>query len=421
MRNCKTISPDRVAKKTMGLEKDFCDTLERKMITHNFQARAVRNYDETHFNVGSTTVRSIVNVDKKQPVHIGEPFQSLCTLLCFISADGFITHSFIILPALFDPETDEVNVTVHPLLRWHDTRSGVNHHYTFSKHGYLTSDLFFIIIKRVVDDWLQTNQNTDLFLFGDQLAAHMQLKTINYASKRNVFMWYFPPHCTHILQPLDSLVFANLKKTIVELSGQAIDDMIFTSPVKKDVFFSVIYKAMDQVFTRKVIKGSFQRTGIFPYSRSTILGNGENNVGSFGCEEKEARNHCISMCTEYIRNKIERENKLISKTKNYNVVVRNMVIYDGEGFLKRDQLKKQRDLAAKTKSVLGKRAREEAKKRETAAKLARKCQGGPLCRRRRSMASSLCETYPTIFFCPDHKALYDQHMKTHEPLAVAPE
>lgn len=101
MVKAKTISNDRVSVKTTILEEGFCDVLERHMKEYKYQAHAVMNYDETHFNLGSETIWAIVGADQHDAVARGEPFQSMCSLLVFISADRFVFKAIFIILAHF--------------------------------------------------------------------------------------------------------------------------------------------------------------------------------------------------------------------------------------------------------------------------------------------------------------------------------
>lgn len=50
-----------------------------------------------------------------------------------------------------------------------------------------------------------------VILFFDGHHSHLSIKLIELARAHNVHLFCFPPHCTHILQPLDVAVFGPVK------------------------------------------------------------------------------------------------------------------------------------------------------------------------------------------------------------------
>ena len=69
----------------------------------------------------------------------------------------------------------------------------------------------------------------------------------------------FPPHCTHLMQPLNNVPFGALKKAyqneILEYNLRK---------VSKVDFFRILVPAYTRAMTEKTIKAGFEHTGIYP-------------------------------------------------------------------------------------------------------------------------------------------------------------
>lgn len=50
-----------------------------------------------------------------------------------------------------------------------------------------------------------------VLLLLDNYSSHLNVETLNLAKENGVVLVFFPPHCTHKLQPLDVLVFGPFK------------------------------------------------------------------------------------------------------------------------------------------------------------------------------------------------------------------
>ena len=76
----------------------------------------------------------------------------------------------------------------------------------------------------------------------------------------------FPPHCTHILQPLDDLPYAMLKrkfqKELISFNLQVAGEKLL-----KQQFFSVLIPTFSGAFQPEVIRKGFQNTGIYPLNQ----------------------------------------------------------------------------------------------------------------------------------------------------------
>ena len=66
-------------------------------------------------------------------------------------------------------------------------------------------------VRKVVEDALR---GLHCFVFGDQLASHVNENVTKSAMESGVFLWVLPSNCSHFLQVLDSFIFATLKNAL---------------------------------------------------------------------------------------------------------------------------------------------------------------------------------------------------------------
>lgn len=101
---------------------------------------------------------------------------------------------------------------VHLYLRW--TENGpAGSTYGVSQSGWMEADNFLEWFSKVfvpaVDHLLKTGQ---VVLFVDGHKSHLSLPLIRKAKEKGVHLYCLPPHCTHVLQPLDVGVYGPVKQ-----------------------------------------------------------------------------------------------------------------------------------------------------------------------------------------------------------------
>ena len=82
----------------------------------------------------------------------------------------------------------------------------------------------------------------------------------------NVEVCCFPPHCTHVLQPLDDIPFA-LFKAEYESQLLWINQLLSGHRMSRMQFFRVLVPAYATGMTTEAIRSAFRNTGIYPINR----------------------------------------------------------------------------------------------------------------------------------------------------------
>ena len=104
----------------------------------------------------------------------------------------------------------------------------------------------------------------------DGYGAHHTYPFLKFCKAHNIIPFGFPPHTTHLLQPLDVAVFQPLK----HYHAKALDIIARDGCVNFDKldFLNAIEQIRTQAFKTSTIQSAFKRTGIWPFCPEIILG-----------------------------------------------------------------------------------------------------------------------------------------------------
>ena len=135
-----------------------------------------------------------------------------------------------------------------------------------SKSGYIHAKLFAEMGKKLVkfikEKKLEKN-GKHLLLLDSHSSHSFNLHFICYMQGHGVEVLCFPPHCTHLMQPLNDVPFAALKKSY----QQEIIDYNFRHTgrkISKMNFFKILVPAFTRFMTAKNIQLGYEHTGMYP-------------------------------------------------------------------------------------------------------------------------------------------------------------
>ena len=103
----------------------------------------------------------------------------------------------------------------------------------------------------------------------DNHESHLSVEVLDYAKEHGMIMLSFPPHCSHMMQPLDKTVFGPFKKYYAAaMKGWMSDNKgrplgIYNVP-------SLVAQAYPKAMTPENITAGFRATGIFPHDRNVF-------------------------------------------------------------------------------------------------------------------------------------------------------
>ncbi|KAA8587106.1 hypothetical protein FQN60_000942 [Etheostoma spectabile] len=150
------------------------------------------------------------------------------------------------------------------------TQGPPNALYGWSDSGCVNSDLFKKwFLKHFL---LHTPKERPLLLIFDGHKSPIHLEVVEAARKEDVILLCLPPHCSHILQPLDAGLFVLLKQHFAALLGDGCATDTHYAVSKKE--FSSVFKETYQLVKEeegvRIVKEGFRKCGIYPLNHFTI-------------------------------------------------------------------------------------------------------------------------------------------------------
>ena len=222
-----------------------------------FQPNHIWNVDEcgigdvpqTQKVIGLVGERPFQTVSGEKPVNT--------TLLTYVSAGGLHVPPMVIFKASrVKPEWREYAPSGYAVRA--------------SESGYISTKLFADYGEKFVQFLRESNLMTPGIKHVVLLDLHkshlFNSSYMEYMQANNIEVCSFPPHCTHILQPLDDLPYAMLKrkfqKELISFNLQVAGEKL-----SKQQFFRVLIPAFSGAFQPEVIRKGFHNTGIYPLNQ----------------------------------------------------------------------------------------------------------------------------------------------------------
>ena len=108
-------------------------------------------------------------------------------------------------------------------------------------------------------------------LLCDNHSSHVTYEFIEFCLEKNIVLFFFPSHATHILQPLDVGVFGPLARYCAqEVDAWIAIQPLHTSLLKGD-FIPLCEKARKKAFTSSTIRSAWAACGIHPLNKIRVL------------------------------------------------------------------------------------------------------------------------------------------------------
>ena len=153
----------------------------------------------------------------------------------------------------------------------HDYEERDNSTFALSDTGWTNDNLGLQWLKEVFEPetWPSGRSHHRLLLI-DGHSSHLTLEFLEFAMEHNIHLLCFPPHSTHVLQPLDVGIFGPLG---TYYSNQ-VDCWMRAHPyqaISKGDFYPLCQKARAQALTQPNIQAAFAATGIFPFYRGKVM------------------------------------------------------------------------------------------------------------------------------------------------------
>ena len=222
-------------------------------------AQRVFNLDESGFPLAGTNgkLKIITARGAKNVYKVGPDSKEQVTVLGCCSADGHLEKPFVIFPGK-RPNYNFEGV---------DPRDFVVGH---SPNGWISADSFFGWMANIFYPSVKDRVQFPIIVFMDGHISHLNLAVAKFCRMHDIILLCFPPHASHVMQPLDISVYGPLKK----FWNESLDKFKKTYKglsMTRAHFFPVFDEAWKKAVNAPGnIKSGFRKAGIVPFSSDAI-------------------------------------------------------------------------------------------------------------------------------------------------------
>ncbi|KAM4064190.1 DDE superfamily endonuclease [Hirsutella rhossiliensis] len=235
---------------------EYFKKLHETIASYGINPADIWNMDETGFRIGIGRDQVVVTKSRRSQYFGIEENRESATAVEAISADGRYIPAFLILSG-----------KVH-LEQWYDIKELDGDTLIGVTETGFTNDQLNLAWIQHFDKHAKSKGAWRLLLL-DGHGSHHTLDLIEYAEAHNIVLFALPPHLTHLLQPLDVVVFQPYK----HYHSRAVDFAIRSgaSKITKLEFLAMIQSIRVKAFKESTILSAFKKTGIHPFNPKPIL------------------------------------------------------------------------------------------------------------------------------------------------------
>lgn len=182
--------------------KRWFDAVATQLQEHTYEPQNIWNMDESGFGVGeSQTTRVLVPIDSTHKhKRVAGKQEWITDIECINAAGGALTPMIIF-------KAKNLNTG------WLPPETPANWHFGVSENGWTSNDLGLNWLIKVFEP--QTREragNKRRLLIADGHGSHIRADFIAHCMENGIDLLIMPPHCSHLLQPLDVGVFSAFKR-----------------------------------------------------------------------------------------------------------------------------------------------------------------------------------------------------------------
>jgi len=216
------------------------------------------NFDETGFRIGTGRGQLVITKQQRQ-LYLGHPTnRESATAIEAVSAGGAHIPLFLIFSGTTHQSSWYNNSELDS-----DTTIAVFH------SGYFNHQLSLDWLHHFEKHTRKLTKGTKRLLLLDGCRSHHTIEFVQFCDNNGIIPFGFPPHTTHILQPLDVVVFQPYKHYHAKALDVAVRDGC--AGYNEVEFLSTISEIRRQTFKESTIKSAFRKTGIVPFKPSIVL------------------------------------------------------------------------------------------------------------------------------------------------------
>ena len=219
----------------------------------------IYNFDETGFRIGVGRDQWIITRDPNRQSYLGSSTnRELVTVCETISGDGADLRPMIIVPGI-----------IHQAVWYANTSIPDNYLVGTSETGYTNDELTMKWLVHFERFSSLRQIGTFRLLLLDGYGSHCTKEFIDYCDSHKVIPFCLPPHSSHLLQPLDVVVFQPYK----HYHAEAVEAATRTGcgDFNKVEFLDRIDSIRQQTFKKSTITAAFRATGLIPYNPDIVI------------------------------------------------------------------------------------------------------------------------------------------------------
>jgi DDE superfamily endonuclease/Tc5 transposase DNA-binding domain len=239
--------------------KRWFNAVEAKFAEHAYDLSNVWNMDESGFGVGEEQAsRVLIYLDKIQRHKAVLGKQEWISDIECINAAGES------LPPLLIFKGRNLNT------RWIPANTPQDWHFAISKNGWTSNEIGLQWLIKVFEPLTREKAaGRQRLLIADGHGSHIQANFIAYCMENDIDLLILPPHCSHVLQPLDVGVFAAFKR---RYTGEtAAISRLSSQRISRAEWVQLFARARESSVIRENILAGWRAAGISPLNPRRVL------------------------------------------------------------------------------------------------------------------------------------------------------
>jgi hypothetical protein len=255
----KKLNSNRAASEDVARTEEYFRKLLTVIREYGIVAADIWNMDETGFRIGVGRDTQLI-ITKRRRAHYFSMTENResATAVEAVSAGGEVCPAFLIL-------SGERHMARMYQQANQDPRACI----AVTKTGYTNDELAMKWIKHFEEHTRDKTIGGKRLLIVDGHGSHHTKQFIKFCDDHNIIPFGLPPHMTHLLQPLDVVVFQPLKHYFCKELDILVRDGL--TSIGKLEFLSMIEGVRAQAFKRSTILSAFKKAGISPFNPQPIL------------------------------------------------------------------------------------------------------------------------------------------------------
>ena len=220
----------------------------------------IYNLDESGFPLAGTNgkLKVITTKGTKNIYKVAPDTREQVTVLGCASASGHLCKPLVIYPG------------VRPRYNFEDVNPD-DFDIGCTQNGWISSDCFFGWMANLFIPAIRNmGIKFPIIIYMDGHTSHINVAVSELCRENDIILYCFPPHASHIMQPLDVSVYGPLKKYWNE-SLDSFSRNFKGLAMTRTHFFSVFDTAWKKAAgSREIIRSGFRKSGIMPFNPEAI-------------------------------------------------------------------------------------------------------------------------------------------------------